>query len=66
MVLFDLVVTLLEGDQPLLCAAIRGGCTHFATGDRRDLGHLFDSVAEGVEVIHLLRLAEILAKRRGD
>jgi hypothetical protein len=63
---FELAVTLHEGDQPLLCSAIRGGCTHFATGDRRDFGHLFDSAVEGVEVIHLLRLAEILAGRRGD
>lgn len=60
---FELSVTLHEGDRPLLCAAIRGGCTHFATGDRRDFGHLFDTAVEGVQVIHLLRLAEILAAR---
>ena len=60
---FELPVALHEGDQPLLCAAIRSGCTHFATGDRRDFGHLFDTTVEGVRVIHLLRLAEILAER---
>lgn len=60
---FDLTVKLHDGDQPLLCAAIRGRCTHFATGDRRDFGHLFDTTVEGVQVVHLLRLAEILAKR---
>ena len=60
---FDLPVKLDDGDRPILCAAIRGECTHFATGDRRDFGHLFGVIVEGVEVIHLLRLAEILAER---
>lgn len=61
---FDLPVSLNEGDRPLLCAAIRARCTHFATGDRRDFGHLFDRVVEGVEVVSLLRLAEILEQRQ--
>jgi hypothetical protein len=60
---FDLAVALHEGDRPLLCAAIRSRCTYFATGDRRDFGHLFDTTVEGVRVVSLLRLAEILAKR---
>lgn len=58
--LFDLPVTIDEKDRPLLCSAIRARCTHFATGDRRDFGHLFDTTVEGVRVIHLLRLAELL------
>jgi hypothetical protein len=61
---FDLTVELNDGDRPLLCAAIRSRCTHFATGDRRDFGHLFDRIVEGVEVVSLLRLAEILDARR--
>ena len=61
--LVDLPVKLDEKDRPLLCAAIRAGCTHFATGDRRDFGHLFDKTMQGVQVVHLLRLAEVLAKR---
>lgn len=63
---FDLAARLNEGDQPLLCAAIRSRCTHFATGDRRDFGHLFDRSVEGVQVVSLLRLAGLLAKRQGD
>lgn len=59
--LFDLPVTIDEKDRPLLCAAIRADCTHFATGDRRDFGHLFDKTVERVRVVHLLRLAELLA-----
>ncbi len=61
--LFDLPVTLDEKDQPLLCAAFRAGCTHFATGDRRDFGHLFDKTVLGVQVVDLLRLAELLGER---
>ncbi len=59
---FELPVKLDEGDRPLLCTSIRAGCTHFATGDRRDFGHLFDTTVEGVRVINLLRLAKILAE----
>lgn len=58
--LFDLPVKLDEKDRPLLCAAIRARCTHFATGDRRDFGHLFDKAVENVLVVDLLRLAELL------
>lgn len=61
---FELPVHLDEGDQPLLCAAIRSRCSHLATGDRRDFGHLFDKTIEGVRVISLLRLAELLAALR--
>jgi hypothetical protein len=60
---FELAAKLDEGDQPLLCAAIRSRCTHFATGDRRDFGHLFDTSVQGVQVVSLLRLAELLAER---
>ena len=60
-ILFDIPVPLEEKDQPLLCAAIRNHCDYFATGDRRDFGHLYDEVVEGVRIISLLRLAVILA-----
>lgn len=64
---FELPVALDPVDRPLLCAAIRSRCTHFATGDRRDFGHLFGVVVSGVAVIPLLRLAELLGeRRRGD
>jgi hypothetical protein len=61
---FQLTASLNEGDQPLLAAAIRSRCTHFATGDRRDFGHLFDTWVEGVHVVSLLRLAELLGERQ--
>jgi len=64
--LFGLPVSLDEKDRPLLCAAIRAGCTHLATGDRRDFGHLFDTSVQGVQVVGLLRLAEILAQRKRE
>jgi predicted nucleic acid-binding protein len=60
---FELPVRLDEEDRPLLCAAIRSSCSHFATGDRRDFGHLFDKTIEGVRVVSLLRLAKLLAER---
>jgi hypothetical protein len=63
-VVFDLPVALEEKDAPLLCAAIRSTCRYFVTGDRRDFGHLYGQTIEGVEVISLLRLAEILAGER--
>ena len=59
--LFGLPVSLDEKDRPLLCAAIRAGCTHFATGDRRDFGHLFGETVEKVQVVDLLGLAKLLA-----
>ena len=58
--LFELPVSLDEKDRPLLCAAIRAQCTHFATGDRRDFGRLFGETVEQVEVVSLLGLARLL------
>lgn len=57
---FDLPVDLPEKDRPILCTAIRSGCSYLATGDQRDFGHLYDRIVEGVTVISLLRLAEIV------
>jgi hypothetical protein len=60
-VLFPLPVELEQKDSPLVCAAIRHRCDLFVTGDRRDFGHLYGETIEGVEVVSILRLAEILA-----
>lgn len=57
---FDLPVELAEKDRPILCTAIRSQCQHLATGDRRDFGHLYDHTVEGVTIITLARLAEIV------
>lgn len=61
--LFDLPVSLADKDTPLLCAAIRGRCRLFVTGDRRDFGHLMGQTIQGVEVVSPLRLAQILSAR---
>lgn len=61
--LLDLPVNLDEKDRPLLCAAIRATCTHFATGDRQDFGHLFGKTVEQVQVVDLLGLAKLLAAK---
>lgn len=60
-VLFQLPVPIKTKDAPQLCAAIRSQCSLFVTGDRRDFGHLYGQRVQGVEIISLLRLAEILA-----
>lgn len=60
-VLFELPVPIATKDAPLLCAAIRSRCRLFVTGDRRDFGHLYGQRVQGVEIVSLLRLAEILA-----
>ena len=59
--LFDLPVSLDTADASLLCAAIRSRCAYFVTGDKRDSGHLYGQTVQGVEVISLLRLAEVLS-----
>lgn len=61
---FDLPVSLDAKDVPLLCAAITGRCQYFATGDKRDFGHLEGQSVMGVQVISLLRLATLMATER--
>jgi hypothetical protein len=45
----------------LLCAAIRSRRHLFVTGDKRDFGHLYGQKVQGVEIVTLLCLAQILA-----
>ena len=61
---FALPVALAAKDAPLLCSAVVAKCDYFVTGDRRDFGRLYDRSVMGVEVISLLRLAELLAAQR--
>lgn len=61
---FDLPVELSDKDQPILCTAIRCGCQYLATGDRKDFGHLYDHMVEGVTIITLGKLAKILVQTR--
>jgi uncharacterized protein len=60
---FTLPVQLDAKDVPLLCAAIATKCKYFVTGDKRDFGHLDGQTVMGVQVISLLRLAQLLAMR---
>lgn len=60
---FTLPVPLDPKDVPLLCAAIASKCEYFVTGDKRDFGHLDGQTVLGVQVISLLRLAQLLAAR---
>ncbi|GJL52126.1 MAG: hypothetical protein NPIRA01_33530 [Nitrospirales bacterium] len=59
---FDLPVKLSDKDQPILCTAIRYGCQYLVTGDKQDLGHLYDHRIEGVTVITLARLAKVVVQ----
>jgi predicted nucleic acid-binding protein len=61
---FDLSVKLSEKDQPILCAAIRSNCHYLVTGDRKDFGHLYDHVVDGVTIITLAKFAEIVMRAR--
>jgi predicted nucleic acid-binding protein len=58
--LFPLPINLSPKDAPILCSAIRAGCSHLVTGDKRDFGHLYGQTVQGVIIISLLNLAEIL------
>lgn len=61
---FALPVVLDAKDVPLLCAAVAAKCQFFATGDKRDFGHLVGKTVLDVEVISLLGLAQLLAAKR--
>jgi predicted nucleic acid-binding protein len=63
--LFELPARVPPKDAPLLCAAIRSRSQLFVTGDRRDFGHLMGQQVLGVEIVSPLRLALILAEKRG-
>ena len=61
---FAIPVVLDAKDVPLLCAAIAAKCEFFATGDKKDFGHLDGKAVLGVEVISLVGLAQLLAGKR--
>ena len=61
---FVLPVALDAKDVPLLCAAIAAKCQFFATGDKKDFGHLDGKTVLGVDVISLVGLARLLAAKR--
>lgn len=65
--LFELPVELVAKDRPILCSAIQSGCELLVTGDKRDFGHLFEHMVEGVKIVSLVGLAHrIVATDLGD
>jgi len=58
--LIKLPIELVDKDTPLLSSAIVSQCDYFVTGDKKHFGHLYDQVIGGVEVVSLIRIAEIV------
>lgn len=54
------LLPLPEKDQPVLAAAIRGGCDALVTGDRTHFGPWFGTVFDGVAVYSPTEAAEAL------
>ncbi|MDB6041274.1 MAG: hypothetical protein JWM99_5115 [Verrucomicrobiales bacterium] len=63
---FALPAKLAEKDIPLLCSAIRSKCDYFVTGDKRDFEHLFGRQVQGVHIVSLLQMADVLAEKFGN
>jgi len=42
---------LVRKDAPVLAAALQGKVAIFVTGDRRDFGHLFGRILQGVKIL---------------
>jgi uncharacterized protein len=53
-------IPLPEKDQPVLAAAIRGGCDALVTGDRTHFGALYGTAFQGVAIHSPVSLAEWL------
>ena len=53
-------IPLPDKDQPVLAAAIRGGCDTLITGDRTHFGPLYGTVFQGVIVYSPAQAAEAL------
>jgi len=53
-------VDLRDKDRPVLGAAIGGRCQFRLTGDKRDFGHLYGQSIEGVMVVDVITLAELV------
>ena len=63
---FTLSVDLADQDVPILCAAIRAACHALATGDKRHFGQLYGVTVEGVRVVSLIQLAEMLTESKPE
>ena len=60
---FDPGVKLADQDRPILCGAISGSADYLLTGDKRDFGHLFGKIVQGVRIVNVqMLLAELIAQ----
>jgi predicted nucleic acid-binding protein len=57
---FPIEIELFEGDQIVLCTAIRAKCDHLVTGDKRHFGPYFGTTIRGTSIISTYQLAELL------
>lgn len=55
--------SLPDKDKPILGAAIAARCAYLLTGDKRDFGHLYGKQIEGVTVLDVLTLAELMLEK---
>jgi predicted nucleic acid-binding protein len=53
---------LAKKDAPVLAAALQGKVDIFVTGDRRDFGHLFGQVLEGVKILTPADVLEVVSR----
>lgn len=52
-----------DKDKPILAAAIAAKCTYLVTGDKRDFGHIYGKIVEGVMVVSVLQFAEAMMQK---
>ena len=55
-----------DKDKPILGTGIAAKCRYLVTGDKRDFGHLFSKTVEGVTVVSILELAEIMTDKHSS
>lgn len=58
--IMKLPVDIADKDAPILASATQSQCHYFVTGDKKHFGPLYGQVVEGVEVVTLRRIAEII------
>jgi predicted nucleic acid-binding protein len=58
--IMKLPVPIADKDAPILASAIQSQCNYFVTGDKKHFGLLFDQEVEGLVVVYLGRMAEIV------
>ena len=57
---------LTEKDAPVLAAAIQGKADIFVTGDKRDFGHLFGKIVEGVTILTPANAVKVVCRLKPE